>query len=311
MDLKHLVSAAELPPQFLKSAFLVGHIPLKTLAYDPRISYSLYIPPEHYTAVTVSQPQNTSPPLPLLIVIHGTRRTVFDSSNGLVEFAHTQKCAVMMPLFPAGLDSPHDLDSYKLLSSRTVRSDLALLAILGEVEKRWPGITTEKVFLMGFSGGGQFVQRFLYLYPERLIAVSIGAPGRATLLDDSLPWPAGIRDVEEVFGRRVDLDKIRAVKAIHLIVGSDDNMVHGGEEFWKWLTEKKKSLYLGKKTAMEGTLEKPRTGRIDLLKELQKSLESQEIRTRIEIVPGVAHNSEQALGTTLDFFRPLLMETHA
>lgn len=135
MDPEHLVSAAEVPPEFLKSAFLVGHIPLKALAYDPRISYSLYIPPEHYTAVAVAQSQNATfpPPLPLLIVVHGTRRTVFDSSNGLVEFAHDQKCAIMMPLFPAGLDDPQDLDSYKLLSSRTVRSDLVLLAMLGYV----------------------------------------------------------------------------------------------------------------------------------------------------------------------------------
>lgn len=53
--------------------------------------------------------------------------------------------------------------------------------------------------MAGFSGGGQFAHRFLYLQLERLHAVSTGAPGRITMLDENWKWPAGIKDVFEVF----------------------------------------------------------------------------------------------------------------
>jgi len=68
-----------------------------------------------------------------------------------------------------------------------MRFDLLLLAMLDEVADFWPGIQTEKVYMMGFSRGGQFIHRFLLLHPERLYAVSIGAPGRPTMLDSTRP----------------------------------------------------------------------------------------------------------------------------
>ena len=42
----------------------------------------------------------------------------------------------------------------KLLRSKTLRSDLALLAMLDENGHGWLGINAEKVFIMGFSGEG-------------------------------------------------------------------------------------------------------------------------------------------------------------
>ncbi len=80
---------------------------------------------------------NDSPPkdkLPLLVYIHGTRRRIsaVDSDDDLVPFAEATPCAILAPLFPVGLDGPNDLDSYKLVRSKTLRSDLALLAMLDE-----------------------------------------------------------------------------------------------------------------------------------------------------------------------------------
>ncbi|KAK9234061.1 hypothetical protein V1525DRAFT_414306 [Lipomyces kononenkoae] len=72
-----------------------------------------------------------------------------------------------------------------------MRYDLLLLAILDEVSLRCPAIDTSKVLLTGFSGGGQFVHRFTYLHPERLLAVNVGAPGSVTYLDDNRPWADG------------------------------------------------------------------------------------------------------------------------
>lgn len=148
MDFPKLISTRDVPQQFLKSAFLAGHVPYKALTSDSRVSYRLYIPPEHINAnpSTIDQklplavvihgtrPSDRAkepelPILPLLVVIHGTGRTS-DTLNALAPWSHSHPCAILAPLFPGGLDGPNDLDSYKTLSSETLRSDLALLSIL-------------------------------------------------------------------------------------------------------------------------------------------------------------------------------------
>ncbi|KAJ9196219.1 hypothetical protein DTO021D3_6678 [Paecilomyces variotii] len=135
------LSTADIPKHFLKTAFLVGHVPVKALASDPRVSYGMYIPPRHY--------DTDSSRLPLLVSVHGTGRNLSGLyGQELVSFADSTPCAILAPLFPAGLDGPNDIDSYKKLRSSTLRSDLALLSMLDEVAHRWPGIRTDKVFLM-------------------------------------------------------------------------------------------------------------------------------------------------------------------
>jgi predicted peptidase len=150
----------------------------------------------------------------------------------LKDFAHSEHAAILAPLFLAGIDSYTDLENYKLLGYKTMRSDLTLLQMLDEVAARWTGIATQRVFMIGFSGGGEFVQRFMYLHSERLLIISIRAPGRATALYGGKKWPDGIQNVDEVFGveTRVDIKMISRVP-IQLVVSSADNLVHGGEEF--------------------------------------------------------------------------------
>jgi hypothetical protein len=100
--------------------------------------------------------------------------------------------------------------------------------------------------MVGFSGGGQFAHRFLYLYPERWAAVSVGAPGRVTMLNFSQKWPVGVADTETLFDRSVSLNRIQQV-AIQLVVGSGDNRTHGGKHFWTWL-----QLYRNKAENQQG-----------------------------------------------------------
>lgn len=72
-----------------------------------------------------------------------------------------------------------------------MRYDQILLDMIDCVASEWGSVDTRTFAIVGFSGGGQFVHRFFYLYPERVHAVSIGAPGRATPLVDKA-WPEGI-----------------------------------------------------------------------------------------------------------------------
>lgn len=152
------LTTPDIPPPFLEYAKFVGAIPRRSLPTDPRLSFSLYIPPGLYNP----DPKNASyalPKLPLVVNVHGTAREMAKAETGLQQFAEEMHCAILLPLFPAGLTSSFDLDSYKLSDATQLRSDLSLIDMLDEVQHRWPGVETEKVYMMGFSGGGQFTHR--------------------------------------------------------------------------------------------------------------------------------------------------------
>ncbi|KAI1771158.1 alpha/beta-hydrolase [Hypoxylon cercidicola] len=305
MDDDTPLTTADVPPRFLSATLLVNHVPHRALASDPRVSYALHVPAEHYShgAGAAAGADPSAAKLPLLVSMHGTRRHVFDVYE-LAPFARSAPCAILAPLFPAGLDGPNDVDSFKLLRSRTLRSDLALLDILDEVAARWPGIDTRKVFLAGFSGGGQFVHRFLYLHPERLAAASIGAPGHVTVLDDSQNWPIGVKDAEALFGRTIDKDRVGKVP-IQLIVGGAELAPHGGEEFWAWMRD-----LAGRNEGARQAMKFPAMvkGRLATLQELHGLWMRDGITAQFDVVPGVAHDPKGVREGVLAFLQPLIQE---
>ena len=166
------LSTAIVPPQFLKPAYLVGCIPFKTLATEPRVSFTLYIPEAWYNPdpslrhskdAADLHPAYRLPKLPLVVTIHGTRRNAEQCRDSLISSAGSMHVAVLAPLFPAAPSGLEALNNYKLLRDGSFHADTAMLDMLQEVKQLWPGLATEKVFMMGFSGGGQFVHRFMYL----------------------------------------------------------------------------------------------------------------------------------------------------
>jgi len=245
----------------LPSLFLTNSVPTTALQADPRVSYAAYIPDSHYLPAGTPSP----PRLPLLITVHGTHRDHLRYLEVWKSFAERERCAILAPLFPAMLQGPLDIMGYhylgrgdaggakgkafkeKLLrgqvsvpnveqSAKDVRHDLCLLAMLDEVALRWPGIETSKVYLTGFSGGAQFVHRFMYLHPERLHAAAVAGLGEMTALDVSKPWPEGVQDLEAVFGKAVDLEILRSVPVL-AAVGGDDG-VSMGTQLRKAVVEK-------------------------------------------------------------------------
>ncbi|OKL55363.1 hypothetical protein UA08_09398 [Talaromyces atroroseus] len=279
-----------IPHQFLKQLFLVGHVPQRALTSDPRLSYSLYVPQEHY-------PKNSEQKLPLLVHVHGTSRDLSPVRRELVAFADSMPCAILAPLFPANLEGPTDFNSYKDLRTNSLRSDLALISMLDEVAFTWPGIETSKIHLMGFSAGGQFAHRFLYLYPEHLASVSVGSPGQATPLDYQKNWPKGVADVESIFNKTVREELIKEV-AIQLVIGADDVIGHGSSEFRQW-ARKMTTALAGKEApasiqadVSDSSLEVG--NRVDTIKRLHTSWKELEIEARLDIVDGVAHKSAGA-----------------
>jgi pimeloyl-ACP methyl ester carboxylesterase len=280
------LTISSLPPKIWEKAYLLSTtLPKASHLYPHAATYTLYIPP---TAFQHAIETNTT--LPLVITVHGTGRRASEARDLWKPLADRRGVAVLAPLFPMGVGGSEDIDGYKNLiyeseilgggggSGFRVRYDEVLLGILDEIAVRWEGvIATERSWLTGFSGGGQFALRMWYLWPERWAGVSIGAPGKVTGLDWEKDWPAGVRDTEDVFGRTVDVGKMGAVPFVQLVVGGNDTATPG-----------------------EGVLEELPGGqsrgdqpnRRDTMDALAEGLKGSGFQPESVVVPGVAHDSD-------------------
>jgi pimeloyl-ACP methyl ester carboxylesterase len=199
-------------------------------------------------------------------------------------------CAVLAPLFPAGIGDSEDLHNFKFIQYRDIRFDRVLLDIVDEVGERF-NLDTRRFCLHGFSGGGQFTHRFFYLHPDRLAAASIGAPGRVTLLDSDQPWWLGTKGFAEQFGQEIDLEQLRAVP-VQMVVGDQD------VETWEINNP-------GHSNWMDGTERTGRT-RIERLQTLRDNYREAGINVRFDMVPGVAHDGREILPAVKEFFAEIL-----
>lgn len=248
---------------------------------DQRFSYCLYVP-----KARGDDPER----FPTVVLMHSTAREPLAYRDAFIEFCEEHRVAVFAPLFPAGIIDPQDIHNYKFIDYQGIRFDLLLLQMLEEAAQMYP-LDVSRFLLHGFSGGGQFTQRFLLMHPDRLIAASVGAPGRITMLDDRRGWWLGIADVEERFGIRVDPKKISEV-AVQLIVGSLDI------ETWETLDRNESNWADG--------LEEQGDTRVERLQSFQQNLRSQGIESELEMVPSVSHQPFLVLPQVKQFFSRVL-----
>lgn len=70
-----------------------------------------------------------------------------------------------------------------------------------------------KIFLNGYSSSGVFAQRFSLLYPEVIDAVCIGgASGSIPVPSDDLNYPLGVKDYEELTGKKFNFEQYKDIK---------------------------------------------------------------------------------------------------
>jgi len=244
--------------------------------YDQRFSYCMYVPEDY--------DESGERVYPLLVVVHGSGRNAEGYRDRLEGFAEEHGCVVLAPLFPNGIIEPGEPNNYKEIRFHDIRYDRVLLAMVDEVAETYR-VESERFMLYGYSGGGQFVHRFFYLHPERLRAVSIGAPGAVTLLDNSKPWWLGVADVEELFGVTLNVEAMRAV-AVQMVVGGDD--VESMDQFDRSRT-------------MAGS-ESAGSTRVERLATLRANFEAHGIAVEHQVVPGLRHENYRFLPVVTGFF---------
>lgn len=296
MALKYLLGTADIPPEHWEDANLIGLTPFIACSYDQRFSYCMYIPRSHYQLKPKAK-------LPLIVRVHGSLRRADTCRDTLIDLADRTGSAVLAPLFPTGIEDPNEQHNYKFMRYNDIRYDLILLAMVNEVAQRWPGIETSRFFLLGFSGGGQFVHRFFYLHPDRLRAVSIGAPGTITECDDTLEWPKGLGGVEEHFdGRAVDMKMLKMVPNVQIVVGDEDVQPPGGG-LVAWMAKRKNAE---KRLGAFGTSLPART---EVARKLYDQLRSLGVNVQHDVVPGAAHEGGKVSPTMISFLEPLINHT--
>ena len=261
-------------------AYHSGATPIFASRADQRFHYCLYVP----AAPAAGRP--------LVVIVHGTGRSGPKYRDAFAGFAEEHGCVVLAPIFPAGIDDPEDLHNYKFIDYHGIRFDRVLLGMVDEITARYP-VDGSRFLLHGFSGGGQFTHRFLYLHPDRLAAASIGAPGRITRLDDTQPWWLGTGGFADHFGTEIDYDALRRVP-VHMVVGARDT------DTWEITNP-------GGTNWMDGAEKTGRT-RVERLRTLQADYEQHGIRVRFDLVPGVAHSGTGVLDAVRAFFSDVLTE---
>jgi poly(3-hydroxybutyrate) depolymerase len=190
----------------------VGGVCAVSSPKHPRFPYFTYVP----MRAQIDRVRNA----PLLVTVHGSERNAYASRERFAEFAEANGCFVLAPLFPMDMTDTNPDEQYKYVYTEKVRFDLVVLDLIEEFSKL-VGVEFGPLLMHGYSGGGQFVNRFLYLHAHRVAAASIGAPGYVTLPDFEKKYPVGLDGLEGLTGQRPNLEAI-AKLPLNLMIGGDD-----------------------------------------------------------------------------------------
>jgi poly(3-hydroxybutyrate) depolymerase len=250
--------------------------------HDTRFSYCLYVP-HSFDA----DPQGHR----LIVAVHGSSRTMTEFRDAFADFAEAHRCVVLSPLFPVGVAGDDNGDGYKYLLEGSTRYDLVLLHMIAEAGARL-GTHLGPCFMFGFSGGAQFVNRFVLLHPVTLLGATIAAPGSVTLLDDSKDYWVGTRNLPAVFAVATDVAALRRLP-IQFVVGGEDT------ETWEIHYTPDRAGY------MDGINATGRT-RIERTRALQQNFAKHGIASRIDVVPGAGHDWHPMMPVVLDFCLQIL-----
>ncbi|HWK72257.1 MAG TPA: alpha/beta hydrolase [Burkholderiaceae bacterium] len=270
-----------------RAVYDYGQTAIFASAVDPRFHMLLYVPP------TVADGRK----LDLLVAVHGTGRTsAIDFRDGFAEFGLYNDCAILCPIFPMNVRGDGERSGYKYMFEGDIRYDEIVLEMVEEMaakyEQDW-----SRFAMFGYSGGGQFAHRFAILHPEKLWAVSIGAPGSVTLLDPDKDWWVGVRDLAEKFGRPFNAAALAKVPT-QMLVGDLDL------ETWEIVRRPGTAYY------MEGANDAG-DSRPARLRTLKASFESAGVSVTLEEVAGVSHDRMKVLGHAKAFLAKVLKENRA
>ncbi|KAJ5223349.1 hypothetical protein N7468_007891 [Penicillium chermesinum] len=264
-------------PAVAESLGYLNRTPCFTSRSSP-FSYFLYVPPNYHDLERLN----------LMVLIHQSSRNASEiRDEGFTFFARKHSYIILAPLFPIEPDDPQDRNGYKQLVSGDTRYDKIVLAMVEEVKARYNRVDIDRFLLWGFSGGGQYVHRFAYLYPERLKAIAIGAPGSQTLPDTSKPYPNGVSDLESVFGLAIQWERLCPIPAMFIVGDCDTDTFYA----------------TARGRPLSPSVENGRYGGVVRLEE---NWRHNGAKCHLQVVPGATHEEDKMVPYVVEFFEKCL-----
>ncbi len=201
-----LLWAFAAPAQDLNASVQPGVMLVRALERDPGQAYLLYIP------------RKGGKDAPIFVTVHGISRNAIQQAYLFADFAEHYGVVMIAPYFP---EPPFWDYQFMGRTGRGARADLALDRIVEEVG-RLTQARTDRLYLFGYSGGGQFVHRYVLAHPERVVKLAIGAAGWYTFPDASVRYPYGLRiSSKQLAGVAFTPQKFLAVPT-RVFVGDND-----------------------------------------------------------------------------------------
>lgn len=203
-----------------EAAAMSAHQPdiqFRSLRDDPRQHYFLSLPP----CMDTQERRPCAADVRVFVTVHGISRNAEEHARLFAPFAERYGVVLIAPLFPEDRFAKYQQMGR---AGRGERADHALHQILAEVRMLTGGTLDmhwDKLYLFGFSGGGQFVHRYAMAYPERVAKFIVGAAGWYTFPDTTLRYPRGIKPRRDLPDVRFDPERFLRLPGC-VVVGERD-----------------------------------------------------------------------------------------
>jgi hypothetical protein len=137
---------------------------------------------------------------------------------------------LLVPVFPRPMS---DWQTYThALDEETMNLDLQLIAMIDDARARLAEQGYEvgqRALFTGFSASGTFINRFVMMHPDRVLAAAAGGLNGIVMLPvpeidgHRLPYPLGTDNLEQLTGAAFDLEAVNAVPQLYYMGAKDDN----------------------------------------------------------------------------------------
>jgi hypothetical protein len=119
-----------------------------------------------------------------------------------------------------------------------------------------------------------------------------------------------VADVASVFeGKTIDLDRVRQVKDVQLVICADDTQVHG-KGYFEYLALRQSTGLHEAKAPGSSALPPAVMGRRKTLLKIQSELQTIGIHAQLSMVPAAAHESADMLPVVCQFGELLVRKWH-
>lgn len=145
-------------------------------------------------------PETARSDAPLLVCVHGIKRNPAEQIFRFAAYAERAGVILLAPHF-----TRKRFKRYQTLTPDR-QGNLPEVAFERSIDNWLERSNTApgKLYLFGFSGGAQFVHRYVMLGRRKIDAMVVASPGWFTLPDPDLPYPFGTGQSRKLGGRAID-----------------------------------------------------------------------------------------------------------